>query len=119
MATVDSIITSVQQTQPQHVLNPELLTTVHLDLRGRRFHVDRDTLMNLPESVLLCLFPNGLVLSRVGGGSGSQWSDGADNEEDEYLYVVDVSWPQIQLHQAISCAISSHICIVNLTSYLL
>lgn len=92
MAAVDSIITSVQQSQPQHVLNPELLTTVHLDLRGRRFHVDRDTLMNLPESVLLCLFPNGLVLSRVGGGGGgSQWSDGADNEEDEYLYVVDVS----------------------------
>lgn len=94
MAAVDSIITSVQQSQPQHVLNPELLTTVHLDLRGRRFHVDRDTLMNLPESILLCLFPNGLVLSRVGGGSaggGSQWSDGADNEEDEYLYVVDVS----------------------------
>lgn len=95
MAAVDSIITSVQQSAPQHVLNPELLTTVHLDLRGRRFHVDRDTLMNLPESILLCLFPNGLVLSRVGGGSaggGSQWSDGADNEEDEYLYVVDVSF---------------------------
>lgn len=92
MAGVDSIITSVQQSQPQHVLNPELLTTVHLDLRGRRFHVDRDTLMNLPESVLLCLFPNGLVLSRVNNGGGSQWSDGADNDEDEYLYVVDVSY---------------------------
>lgn len=92
MAAVDSIITSVQQSQPQHVLNPELLTTVHLDLRGRRFHVDRDTLMNLPESVLLCLFPNGLVLSRVGGAGGSQWSEGAENEEDEYLYVVDVSF---------------------------
>ena len=92
MAAVDNIITSVQQSQPQHVLNPELLTTVHLDLRGRRFHVDRDTLMNLPESVLLCLFPNGLVLSRVGGAGGSQWSEGAENEEDEYLYVVDVSF---------------------------
>lgn len=91
MAAVDNIITSVQQSQPQHVLNPELLTTVHLDLRGRRFHVDRDTLMNLPESVLLCLFPNGLVLSRVAGAGGSQWGDGTENEEDEYLYVVDVS----------------------------
>jgi hypothetical protein len=94
MATVDSIITSVQQ-QAAPQLNPELLTTVHLDLRGRRFHVDRETLMNLPESVLLCLFPNGLVLSRVGGGGnggGSQWSDGgAEGEEDEYIYVVDVS----------------------------
>lgn len=96
MAAVDasSIITSVQQTQAPQI-NPasELLTTVHLDLRGRRFHVDRETLMNLPESVLLCLFPNGLVLSRVGGGlgSGSQWSEGGETDEEEYLYVVDVS----------------------------
>ncbi|KAF8321291.1 hypothetical protein DL93DRAFT_2051819 [Clavulina sp. PMI_390] len=93
MSGVDNIITSVQQTQPQHVLNPELLTTVRLDLRGRRFTVDRDTLMNLPESILLCLFPNGLVLSRVGGGGtssgGSQWSDGGEDGEDDYLYAVD------------------------------
>jgi hypothetical protein len=90
MAAVDtsSIITSVAPQTAQHVLNPELLTTVHLDLRGHRFQVDRDTLMNLPESVLLCLFPNGLVLSRVNGGT--QWHDGIESEEDEYLYAVDV-----------------------------
>lgn len=87
MAAVDSIITSVSANAPRNVINPELLTTVHLDLRGHRFQVDRDTLMNLPESVLLCLFPNGLVLSRVNGG---QWHEGAETEEDEYLYVVDV-----------------------------
>lgn len=86
MAAVDSssIITSVSPQSPQHGFNPELLSTVNLDLRGQRFRVDRDTLMNLPESVLLCLFPNGLVLSRMEG------------DEEEYQYVVDVS-PEIPL----------------------
>ncbi|PWN47390.1 hypothetical protein IE53DRAFT_349276 [Violaceomyces palustris] len=40
------------------------LTRLTLDLRGTRFVIERDTLMNLPESVLLCLFPNGLLLSK-------------------------------------------------------
>jgi len=41
--------------------------------------------MNLPESVLLCLFPNGLVLSR----QSAAFTDGGDNEEDEEVYAVD------------------------------
>jgi len=56
-----------------------------LDLRGKRFEVDRETIMNLPESVLLCLFPNGLVLSR----QSVALSDGGENEEDEEVYGVD------------------------------
>jgi hypothetical protein len=84
MATSSSPITQVQQqTVPSHSLHPQLLTRLHLDLRGTRFNVDRDTIMNLPESVLLCLFPNGLVLSRQGGG------DGADSEDEEEVYIVD------------------------------
>jgi hypothetical protein len=43
--------------------------------------------MNLPESVLLCLFPNGLVLSR----QSQAFSDGGENEEDDEVYGVDVS----------------------------
>jgi len=42
--------------------------------------------MNLPESILLCLFPNGLVLSR----QSAMLSDGGDNDEFEELYGVDV-----------------------------
>ena len=34
-----------------------------LDLRGERLGIEREMLMSLPESVLLCLFPNGVVLS--------------------------------------------------------
>lgn len=41
--------------------------------------------MNLPESVLLCLFPNGLVLSR----QSVALTDGGGDDEDEEVYGVD------------------------------
>ncbi|KAL7410601.1 hypothetical protein BDY24DRAFT_399565 [Mrakia frigida] len=79
-------ITSIQPQQYQQY-HPQqqqqaLLARLHLDVRGRRFVVEREKLMSLPESVLLCLFPNGLVLSRPHGGGG-----GEDEAED--VYVVD------------------------------
>src|SRR4051812_23305353 len=80
-----SPITQVSEV-PTHALQPQLLTRLLLDLRGRRFSVDRETIMSLPESVLLCLFPNGLVLSR----QSMALSDGGDNEEEDELYGVDV-----------------------------
>lgn len=84
-----SPITQVSQhAVPAHAnLQPQLLTRLFLDLRGKRFEVDRETIMNLPESVLLCLFPNGLVLSR----QSVALSDGGDGDEDEEVYGVDVS----------------------------
>ena len=94
----NSPITQVSQAPTHTNLQPQLLTRLFLDLRGRRFEVDRETIMNLPESVLLCLFPNGLVLSRQsvalsdGGGGGS---GGGGDEDDEEVYGVDVrkdSW---------------------------
>jgi hypothetical protein len=90
MAASSSPITQVSQVQiPAHAhLQPQLLTRLLLDLRGKRFEVDRETIMNLPESVLLCLFPNGLVLSR----QSVALSDGGENEEDEEVYGVDVSF---------------------------
>ncbi|THH12183.1 hypothetical protein EW146_g7797 [Bondarzewia mesenterica] len=57
-AMSSSPITQVQQVPTQAALQPPLLTRLSLDLRGKRFSVDRETIMNLPESVLLCLFPN-------------------------------------------------------------
>ena len=88
VAAASSPITQVSQNAPPaHAnLQPQLLTRLQLDLRGERFSVDRETIMNLPESVLLCLFPNGLVLSR----QSVALSDGGENEEDEELYGVDV-----------------------------
>lgn len=80
---------------------PSIVNRLHLDLRGTRLTVDRETLMTLPESVLLCLFPNGLVLSPLGGagggaGHGNGGPDGEDSNEDNEVYIVDVS-PQSQL----------------------
>lgn len=58
----------------------------HVTLRIRDTYdlkVTRDVLMELPESVLLCLFPNGLVLN--------QPQIGPDGEQDsEDVYYVDV-----------------------------
>ncbi|KAF9535697.1 hypothetical protein CPB83DRAFT_842177 [Crepidotus variabilis] len=82
----NSPITQVSQTPTHTNLQPQLLTRLLLDLRGRRFEVDRETIMNLPESVLLCLFPNGLVLSR----QSMALSDGGGvDEEEEEVYGVD------------------------------
>lgn len=81
------------------------MTRLTLDLRGTRFTIEQDMLMNLPESVLLCLFPNGLVLSRqaAGAASGAASTSGAGTtagdqselgldaaEEEEEVYMVDV-----------------------------
>jgi hypothetical protein len=88
MPSSSSPITQVSQVQvpASSNLQPQLLTRLSLDLRGQRFQVDRETIMNLPESVLLCLFPNGLVLSRQSILSES----GDDGEEGEEVYGVDV-----------------------------
>lgn len=62
-------------------------TKVTLDLRGRRISLEREALMELPESVLLCLFPNGVVLSPQ--RQARQDGDSADEGED--VYYVEVS----------------------------
>ncbi|KAF9486435.1 phosphatase activator [Pholiota conissans] len=81
----NSPITQVSQVPTHTNLQPQLLTRLFLDLRGRRFEVDRETIMNLPESVLLCLFPNGLVLSR----QSVALSDGGGDDEEDEVYGVD------------------------------
>lgn len=55
-------------------------------MRGERFVVERETLLNLPESVLLGMFPNGLILSRQQLG----WPDEEDDGENQ-VYPIDVS----------------------------
>jgi hypothetical protein len=86
-----SPITSVSPTQYSPPLyaptNPQLLSRLNLDLRGRLFPVDRETLMLLPESVLLGLFPQGLILSKP-----ASWEGG-----DDGVFTVDVSNPGSRL----------------------
>lgn len=104
------IITQVSQTPVQAHIQPPLLTRLSLDLRGKRFSVDRETIMNLPESVLLCLFPNGLVLSR----QATSMTDQGENAEEEEVYGVDVRcrtllFPLIQRLNLASVANPVHI----------
>ena len=99
MASIsNSPITQVSQVPTHTNLQPQLLTRLFLDLRGRRFEVDRETIMNLPESVLLCLFPNGLVLSR----QSVALSEGGGEEDDEEVYGVDVREEQSTLEMHIN-----------------
>jgi hypothetical protein len=89
VAPSSSPITSVSQTYPAPPIynnngysqNPELLSRLNLDLRGRIFPVEREMLMLLPESVLLGLFPQGLILSKP-----ASWEGG-----DDGVFTVDVS----------------------------
>ncbi len=101
MATSSSPITQVSQHAPAAIssLQPQLLTRLTLDLRGQKFSVDRETIMNLPESVLLCLFPNGLVLSRQ-----STAGEGGESDEEEDVYAVDVSLAESTL-VAVGCVL--------------
>ncbi|CAO3649556.1 unnamed protein product [Cunninghamella blakesleeana] len=50
-----------------------------LNLRGVRFELDRLTLINLPESLLIAMFPNGLILGR---------QDEYDDDEDYDRHLV-------------------------------
>lgn len=61
-----------------------------LDLRGSRVDLDRDTLVNLPESLLIAMFPNGLILGgkqddydedSVGGSSSGAGTNGKSNTD--------------------------------------
>lgn len=40
----------------------DLNSIIKLNIRGRMFYITRDELMSLPESILLCLFPNGVFV---------------------------------------------------------
>ncbi|GJJ78374.1 hypothetical protein EMPS_10733 [Entomortierella parvispora] len=49
----------IPSSRRSHLLHSQ---TVILDLHGTRFELERDTLINLPESILVVMFPNGLLL---------------------------------------------------------
>ncbi|ODV82072.1 uncharacterized protein CANTADRAFT_45134 [Suhomyces tanzawaensis NRRL Y-17324] len=46
--------------------NIDYNSKIHLNIRGTEFTITRDELMSLPESILLCLFPNGVFLDSEG-----------------------------------------------------
>lgn len=77
----EQLIYSAQQyddVDPEYENSSDAIPQVlDLDLRGTRIKLDRDTLVSLPESLLIAMFPNGLVLGRAD-------SNTYDSEEEEY-----------------------------------
>jgi proteasome lid subunit RPN8/RPN11 len=82
----DDLIYSVQPQQqqyddidPNYENAPDAIPQIlDLDLRGTRVKLDRETLVSLPESLLIAMFPNGLVLGRRDPSTYDS------SEEDEY-----------------------------------
>lgn len=60
--TPDSVPLASAPTQT----NIDMGSLIRLNIRGESFQITRDDLMNLPESILLCLFPNGVFLDGAG-----------------------------------------------------
>ncbi|PIA19459.1 hypothetical protein COEREDRAFT_37074 [Coemansia reversa NRRL 1564] len=91
----DSIITSVtQQTafaRPHGDSGSDFLPAqIPLNVRGRHFVLDRETLNHLPESLLNTMFPNGVVhLGRgydtYGYGAGDYYYGGAGEAEQTWV----------------------------------
>lgn len=62
--------------QSQDDLSDDYNTEIRMNMRGHMFSITRDDLMALPESVLLCLFPNGIFV----GLDGNVISNVTDND---------------------------------------
>ncbi|CCE81650.1 Piso0_002312 [Millerozyma farinosa CBS 7064] len=68
----ENIITQVSQDESpviqQHTQEDSIdyNSKINLNIRGKHFTITRDELMSLPESILLCLFPNGVFLDAHG-----------------------------------------------------
>ncbi|KAG7692222.1 hypothetical protein KL930_005160 [Ogataea haglerorum] len=66
-----NLITQVQQHEEAPVSQvptdiDDYNTEIKMNLRGQLFSITRDDLMALPESILLCLFPNGVFVDMNG-----------------------------------------------------
>lgn len=92
----DDLIYSAQQQQyddgdPEYENTLDAIPQIlNLDLRGSRVKLDRETLVSLPESLLIAMFPNGLVLGNrdpAAYDSEEEGEDSAgvhgDNEDEE------------------------------------
>ena len=68
ISTQDTLIYQVQQyddLDTAYENTPDTIPqTLYLDLRGIRMKLDKETLVSLPESLLIAMFPNGIVLGK-------------------------------------------------------
>ena len=86
----DDLIYSAQPSyddiDPDYDNAPDTIPMVlDLNLRGNHMKIDREVLVSLPESLLIAMFPNGLVLGRRDPSSydsEEEDSDGFDSEQE-------------------------------------
>ncbi|KAI5956023.1 hypothetical protein KGF57_003509 [Candida theae] len=62
LATANSNTNNTNNNSSNSNEDVDFNSLIHLNLRGTEFTITRDELMSLPESILLCLFPNGVFL---------------------------------------------------------
>ncbi|CAG8561614.1 7564_t:CDS:2 [Paraglomus brasilianum] len=89
-----SPITQVAPMQTPQMPEQTFPTRLSLELRGTRFEIDREMLMSLPESILIVMFPNGLILGRGAldpygeeVSEGDTSSEDSEGLEDQLIYV--------------------------------
>ncbi|CAG8433611.1 1191_t:CDS:2 [Ambispora gerdemannii] len=90
-----SLVTQAVPMQAPQMPEPGYPSKLTLELRGQRFEIDREMLMSLPESILIVMFPNGLILGRGAGldpyeddeEAGDDASDDSILLEDQTIYV--------------------------------
>lgn len=73
--------------------NVDYESNIHLNVRNHRFTITRDELMSLPESILLCLFPNGVFLDANGQAITNLTEDDTvfvNFEPACFEYIIDV-----------------------------
>jgi hypothetical protein len=65
---------------------------LQLSVRGERLPIARDILINLPESILVVMFPNGLIFGNNSGmntatSRNSQYTESFEYDEDDLVFV--------------------------------
>lgn len=97
----DAIITQVSPETPAPATsgfddsnsNIDFNSKIHLNIRGSEFTITRDELMSLPESILLCLFPNGVFLDVDGQVITNLTEEDivyVNFEPSSFQYIIDV-----------------------------
>ncbi|KAG9304738.1 hypothetical protein G9A89_003912 [Geosiphon pyriformis] len=84
-----SLVTQVVPLQAPQISESGYPSKLTLELRGIRFEIDREMLMSLPESILIVMFPNGLILGRGGLDPYEEEEDPEDDTSDDSIPIED------------------------------
>ncbi|KAI8149757.1 hypothetical protein BJV82DRAFT_642210 [Fennellomyces sp. T-0311] len=105
VTTYDDLIYQQRPDVPEEELDDDLEESIpqvlKLNLRGSRIDLEREILVSLPESLLIVMFPNGLVLGGRGGSRTS--SDGNQYDDDDIEEITHVDFDPVALKHVLEC----------------